>query len=428
MKHMFGLDFDTFFSLIDNMYDEVIVYDRDLNVVYVNQACIRHYGCQPDKMIGRTFYDFVHADWWSPSILPVIMHEKKAYAIKQRTYMGIDLLTIAVPVFDSDGEVEFVIMNVRDNVNELDLYNPHFISDESPDEPAVTPIANGPDMQRVVRLAARVAPLSSPCLISGEAGVGKRTVARYIHSLARPGEPFSIFDCMVLSEERTDRELFGDGSSSGILERMNGGTLLLTNICGLSLSAQARLLPYLYRDGDSGMTRIIASTDKNIKALVESGQFREDLYYRLNAAEIHVPPLRKRPEDMRPLIYRFLSESCSKYKVSRQLTEGVIQTLIHADWPNNVSQLKYVVERLVIASDSPVIDMSQLPKSLFGIVDSEEAPLLDRTENFDDRVYQFESLLIHDAYNKYHTSRCIADHLGISQTRANNLVRKYITG
>ncbi len=70
MNYIYGMDFDIFFSIVDNMYDEILIYDKNFNIVYINKACIRHYGCSPEQMIGKSFYDFVHADWWRPSILP----------------------------------------------------------------------------------------------------------------------------------------------------------------------------------------------------------------------------------------------------------------------------------------------------------------------------------------------------------------------
>lgn len=434
MEYCYGMRFETFFRIVDNMYDEILIYDRNYNIVYINQACCRHYGCRPEQMIGKSFFDFVYADWWSPSILPVVFKEKKSYAIRQNTYLGTELLTIAVPLFDASDEVEFVVMNVRDNVNEIDLYNPQYISVRQPEELSEKPIGESEEMQKVLRLVERVAPLNTPCLFSGEAGVGKTVMAHYLHSIsARRQKCFATFDCSSLPADRLCRELFGSEEIPGLLDKLRGGTLLLENISGLSHEAQTQLLQYLSdapsrAEGADNRVRILASTDKNLRALIGSGQFREDLYYQINVVEIYVPPLRKRRKDIRLLTYYFLGLFCAQYKVNRQLTEGAMQTLIHAEWPSNVRELRHTVERLVVMVDNPVIDVNQLPKTLFGIVDLEESTFCAENENFDDRVANFESSLIHDAFQKYGSSRRVAEHLGISQTRANNLIRKYITG
>lgn len=425
MKYIYGMDFDTFFSIVDNMYDEILIYDRNCNIVYINQACSRHYGCRPEQMIGRSFFDFVHKDWWSPSILPVVIREKKSYAIQQKTLVGVELLTIAVPLFDAQGEVEFVVMNVRDTVNERDLYNPHYISVPEPSEQAMIPVGESPEMQKILRLVKRVAPLQIPCLFSGEFGVGKHTLALYLHSIStRKDKPFAVFNCAGLPEEKLAAELFGQEGEAGLLEKMHGGTLLFKNISELAIGYQVRLLAYLNKEPDA--IRVLASTDKSLPALIQNKQFLPELYDYLNVVEIYVPPLRKRRQDIRPLIYRFLSDFREKYKVNRHFSEGALQTMIHADWPNNVRELRHMVERLVVMTDNPVIDVNQLPKSLYGIVDMNDTLFSNTTENFQERVENYESFLIHDAYEKYGSSRCIAEHLGISQTRANNLVRKYI--
>ena len=209
-EYIYGLSYSDFFSLVDNMYDELLIYDKNCNIVYINRACSRHYGCDPKQMIGKNFYDFVHADWWGPSILPIVLKEKRAYAIKQSTFLGSELLTIAVPIFDKNNEIRFVVMNVRDIVNEVDLYNPHYLSIK--DQPAKTPepVYSSAEMQNVIQLIKRLAPLDTSCIFWGESGTGKAMLARYMHSLScRAGEPFAYVDCFNLPEDRGQQELFG---------------------------------------------------------------------------------------------------------------------------------------------------------------------------------------------------------------------------
>lgn len=430
MEHIFGMSFKEFFSIVDNMYDEILIYDKNYNIAYINKACVRHYGCNPEQMIGKSFFDFVYDDWWEPSILPVVFKEKRAYAIRQNTAQGAELLTIAVPLFDEHNEVEFVVMNVRDTVNEIDLYNPRYISVKYPRESGGEPIAKSPEMQRVLQLARRIARLDTPCIISGESGVGKTVVAQYLHSISgRKDQPLAMFDCAGMTEDKVHQELFGTDEAPGLLYKMREGTLLLEKVSELTLKAQSRLLNDLdsgASEGESKRVRLLVSTDKDLKAMMRNGQFLEELYYALNIAEIYIPPLRKRQGDIRPLIYHFLGQFCSKYNVNRHFTEGAIQAMIHGDWPKNVRELRYMIERMVVMESSPVIDADRLPKSLFGISDADEAFEREESENFDERVAVFESSLIHDAYQKYGSSRKIAEHLGLSQTRANNLIRKYI--
>ena len=105
-----GLDYMTFFSIVDQSYDELLIYDDNYNIVYINQACSRHYGCSSAEMIGKNFYDLVSEDWWNPSLLPIVYKEKKPFAQQQMTRVGAELLTIAVPVFDDKQKLRFVVM------------------------------------------------------------------------------------------------------------------------------------------------------------------------------------------------------------------------------------------------------------------------------------------------------------------------------
>nr|WP_325179579.1 sigma 54-interacting transcriptional regulator [uncultured Oscillibacter sp.] len=433
MEYIYGLDFQTFFSIVDNMYDEVMVYDKNYNIVYVNRACSRHYGCPPEHMIGKSFYDFVHTDWWQPSILPIIFRDRRSYAIRQSTYLGSELLTIAAPLFNAQNEIEFVVMNVRDDVNELDLYNPQYLDPiRTQHEPSMKPVAKSLEMREVLRQVERVAQSDATCLFRGEVGVGKTVTAQYLYSLSRRrSQPMAVFNCTGMPDERMQRELFGSDKTPGLLYRMRNGTLLLENISELSLHMQTLLLKYL-SDRESSpkestqTVRLLAATDKDLKVLIRSGQFLDGLYYLLSVADIYIPPLRKRKQDIRPLIHHFLGRFCPEHHVNRHFTEGAIQALIHTEWHDNVRELQHTIERLVVMTDSPVIDTDQLPKRIFGIVDMDEGLPSTENESFDTRVEKFEAALIHDAYQKCGTSRKVAEYLGLSQTRANNLIRKYV--
>lgn len=445
-ERIFGLDFSTFFSLIDNMYDEVLIYDGNYNIVYINQACRRHYCCQPDHMIGKSFWDFVNTDWWHPSILPVVYKQKKSYAIKQVTYMGSELLTVAVPIFDENNEIRYVIMNVRDMVQDIDLYNPHYLTEPVKPRSDLVPIAVSKEMQRVLSLVHKIGAVETTSILTGESGVGKTMIARYMHHISpRKGGPYIGLNCATIPGELIESELFGyskgafTGANSsgkkGLIEAADKGTLLLDEVSELSPAAQAKLLHVLQDKefmplGGNKLikvdVKIIAATNKNLKNLVDAGAFREDLYYRLNVVDIYIPPLRKRRSDIPHLISHFMHHFCSKYGVSRQFSDRAVNMLVDMQWKGNVRELRHVIERLVVTMDSLIIDVSQLPKNMFGIEDASDAPLVDDDLSFDEKVSQFKSHLVQEAFQKCGSSRKLAEYLSISQSKANNLIRQYI--
>ena len=106
------LDTDTLARLVDELYDEVCIYDNHYRMVYINKACLRHYGFEPDDLIGKELTIFEHDKWWDTSILPHVYRDKKAYAIRQKTIVGSKLFTVAVPIFDRNNEIEFVVMSL----------------------------------------------------------------------------------------------------------------------------------------------------------------------------------------------------------------------------------------------------------------------------------------------------------------------------
>lgn len=457
---IYGMDFATFFKLVDSLYDEVLIYDDNYRIVYINQACMRHYGCPPEDMIGRSFYDFIDKEWWAPSILPVVYEEKRTYAINQRTYLGELLLTIAVPILDEQGALTNVIMSVRDEIHHVELYNPSYIhiprKGDRPTPAETAPVGESPEWKQTIAMADRIAAVDVTCILYGETGTGKTMLARYMHGMSgRRNKPFVSLNCASIPEDLMESELFGyargafTGASPegrrGLLDAADGGTLLLDEIAELSFAAQAKLLQFLQEQAffpvgsDKPVTvdvRVIAATNRNLRAMVESGQFRRDLFYRLDVVDIHAPPLRRRKQDVYLLVNFFLARFGEKYGVKKQLSQQAMQLLTDYDWPGNVRELAHVVERLVVTTETLVVDASQLPTNLFGLVepDGDDAGAAGKSgAAFVGRTHRevletCEGDLVRAAFARLGSSRRVAEELAISQTKANNLIRKYVKG
>lgn len=426
-----NIDEKIFFEMIENMYDEVIIWDANYTIAYINKASWRHYGHAPEQMIGRSFFDLVDSAWWGPSILPVVYKEKKTFSIRQTTYLGTELITIAKPIFDSDGELIYVVMNVRENIGELDLYKPStsMILQEAVSD--IGPLVCESDaMKEVFAMLHRVSDMNVPCIFSGELGVGKKTAARYLHSISkRYDASFIQVQCGGYPDKLLGRELFGDSIEKGAFDKAVNGTLLLDNISEVPLWLQSKL--YKYLSENEIKPRLLCTTSKDLASLIKNGLFREDLYYLLNVVNIHILPLRKRRADIRPQIHYFLGRSCSQHGVSRQFSEGALQAMVQAEWKGNALELRNVVEQLVVTVDEMMIQSNHLPKRLFGISDSiseNEANTIDPDGlSFQQQMDKYESILINDAFAKFKTSRKVAEYFKISQTKANKLIQKYVT-
>jgi len=230
-------------------------------------------------------------------------------------------------------------------------------------------ISKSPRMLEVLELAREVASLRSTVLIRGESGTGKELVARAIHfSGSRAQKPFIAVSCAALAETLLESELFGyeKGSFTGAAERKkgkfelaDGGTIFLDEIGDIGPKLQADLLRVLqersfYRVGGTEEVqvdvRVIAATHKDLRALVEEGKFREDLYYRLNVIEIHIPPLRERREDI-PLLAEHFVERLSHElgKPVEEIEQDAMRLLMDHAWPGNVRELENAIERAIVS-------------------------------------------------------------------------------
>ena len=230
-------------------------------------------------------------------------------------------------------------------------------------------------LRQVLDRVEKVAPTDARVLITGENGTGKELVARAVHRLSpRADGPFVEVNCAAIPSELIESELFGHmkGSFTGAVEDRagkfelaDGGTLFLDEIGDMSMAAQAKVLRALQegiitRVGGAKPikvdVRVLAATNKELEAEIKAGNFREDLFYRLNVIPLHVPPLRERREDI-PMLVQHFAETIAKEAAMRPrpFTDGALQRLQRMDWPGNVRELRNTVERLLILSSGGVV-------------------------------------------------------------------------
>jgi NtrC-family two-component system response regulator AlgB len=243
-----------------------------------------------------------------------------------------------------------------------------------------------PEMRAALDVAFRVAPSEATVLLCGESGTGKGVVARAIHDRSgRAGRPFVTVHCPSLSGELLESELFGHArgaftsairDTEGKVAAAEGGTLFLDEIGDLPTAVQPKLLRLLQerafeRVGETRTrtadVRILAATNRELKAEVAAGRFREDLFYRLNVIEVTLPPLRRRPRDIRPLaehLLRFFARQTGKPVTG--FTAEALDAVQRYPWPGNVRELRNAVERGVILASGPEVGLAELPAQLLG--------------------------------------------------------------
>jgi two-component system response regulator HydG len=244
-------------------------------------------------------------------------------------------------------------------------------------------IGRSGEMEKLYRILSKVAQSSHPVLILGESGTGKELVARTIHAYGpNPQKPFLPVDCGSFVPTLIESELFGyvkgaftgaNRSKDGLLVSAGDGTVFLDEIGELSLDLQAKLLRALQEREvrPVGAThrvpikaRILAATNRDLAAMVERGQFRKDLFYRLNVVNLRLPALRDRKEDIPLLAAHFLDRISRDRGQKFGLNDEALRTMMRYDWPGNVRELEHAVERACTMSSGPVLRLGDLPTQL----------------------------------------------------------------
>lgn len=317
--------------------------------------------------------------------------ETKIIVMTAQGSLEIAMQAIAQGAFDfiaKPFDIEEVLKLVRRATEPSEPVN------EPPDEDRFSAsgiIGHSPEMVRVYKLIAYAARTATTVLIEGETGTGKELVARSVHQNSdRAGKPFTAVNCSALTETLLESELFGYTKGSftgattdraGLFESSHGGTIFLDEIGTASQSLQANLLRVLQekevrrigsRETRSVDVRVIAATNKPLEQLVESGEFRADLYYRLSVLTINIPPLRARGrEDLELLTRHFLKKHDAKRQSHLQIAEHALEFLSQYDWTGNVRELENAVEYAVAVCSDDLVTINDLPARILNQISFE---------------------------------------------------------
>lgn len=441
--------------IFEHSYDGLYLTNKDGLTIKTNAAIERITGIPKEYYIGKNVNNLMKRGILKNSVTIEALRKKETVSYVQKSYQGNITLLTGVPVLDQQGNIEMVVTNIRDltDLNRIQAENSNYFNrdhsqqenelrDLSKYEEEFGIIVQSESMTTIYETAKRIAKFDATILILGETGVGKDVLTNYIFQNShrvKTGKLIKV-NCGAIPPDLLESELFGYEAGAftganrqgkpGMFELANKGTIFLDEIGELPLNLQVKLLRIL-QEGEIqrvGATKpkkidvhIIAATNRNLHDMVDRGEFREDLYYRLNVIPIHLPPLRERREDIFPLIHLFLKKYNQKYQLHKEFDYELIDFLTEYDWPGNIRELSNLIERLVVTTQQDRIFIHHLPNeyqsSIIGVH--------QRQTSLKEAVEHIEKKMLMNAVKKYQNTYEIAKALQTSQPTVVRKLKKY---
>lgn len=425
--------------------DYILVTNPIGKIEYISKKSVEIYGVEIKSVLGKNVKELGIIDLFEPSVIIRANETKSPQVAIQTTREGHDFVCFSAPVLDNEDNITKIVTISRTVSKWLEkgkLFYSDYINTIDTDGETVFEkqiLTCSVNMVNTITLAKMASSTESTILIIGETGTGKEVLAKYIHQRSsRADKPFIKINCGAIANEIAESELFGYEAGSftgakkdgkkGLMEAANGGTLFLDEIGDLPMNQQVKLLRALQekeicRVGSTKPTsldiRVISATNIDLKRKVEKGEFREDLFYRLNVISINIPPLRERNADISILALHFLDVFSKAYSKKR-ITNAAIKKLSSYHWPGNVRELENTIERLAVSTNSTLIEVSDIPRHILEnskredfAGESEDAVTINGIMPMAEALKIAEQKLIQMAFEKYGSGKKVAEALEV---------------
>ncbi|MDT8900528.1 sigma 54-interacting transcriptional regulator [Anaeroselena agilis] len=384
--------------IIKSSYDGIFVIDGSGIAIKYNESYCRITGLDAAEMMGLHMREIVKRKYFSETVGLKVLETRSVATTMPTLSSGKKVLITGSPVFDENGELIRIVANVRDITELISLksqmeeakelaerYYSEILHLRGQQSEVDGFIFESPKMKSILSTAVKVAHTNATVLITGDSGVGKEVLARIIHNNSEYKDgPFVKINCGAIPETLLESELFGyekgaftsaaSTGKPGLFEVATQGTVFLDEIGEIPLALQAKLLGVLQ---DMKFTkvggvkpiemksRVITATNRDLADMIGKGQFRKDLFYRLNVVPLPVPPLSDRRSDIFPLARHFLTKFNAKYNTNKTLSTQVIAAFEEYDWPGNVREMENLLEQLVVLAPTGQLTLDMLPEEKF---------------------------------------------------------------
>jgi len=436
----------------------IYITDGNGDTIMVNDESCKTGGLTREYTLGRNVRELEELGYMDNSATHRTLKSGKEENIIQNLGDGGKIYVTGTPLYHND-KIDFVICTERDITETLNLRE--LLEEQTQNTEKHQKeieylkmqnikmwgnlIAEDDSSKQTAEKALRAAKLSTTVLLTGESGTGKEVYANFIYqNSARVGKPFIKVNCAAIPENLLESEMFGYEKGSftgadkngkmGLFEMANTGTIFLDEIGDIPIHLQSKFLRVLQEKqimrigGDKTIDldiRFIAATNRDLKKEMEQGHFREDLYYRLNILPIELKPLREKKKDIRALSKYFIERFNTEYKLSKKISEDVIDRLLDYDWPGNIRELENIIERLIISFDGDKITKFQVEtviglRAYKGLQDEEI-----EGKHIDELLDSYEKHILEKMLDKYKKPASVSKQLNMNKSTLSRKMKKY---
>lgn len=453
-------NYDEVLEFVNCLKIGVYITDGKGNTLLVNDESCKTGGLSREEVMGKNMADLEKLGFVKESVALKTLKSQKVEHMVQDLGDGGKVYVTSHPVF-VNGKIDLIITTERD-VTEVEALRKLLIEQEQTAKnyeeeiqylrdrnmsSLGNVIAADVRTKLLVQSALRIAKLDTTVLLTGETGTGKEMFANLIYKNSnRAGKPFIKVDCASIPGNLIESELFGyvkgaftgadPGGKKGYFELANPGTILLDEIGELPMHLQSKFLRVLqerefFRIGGTIPIpldiRVIAATKVNLLEAVKKGEFREDLFYRINVVPLEIPPLRERKQDISAIAEHYVNVCNERYRLNKRLSYDAIKALENYEWPGNIRELQNVIERSIISFDGDEITKFQIERILYPKKVPGYIPDIESREgvSIDEMLAEYEKYILETALKKYKNASKVSEILGMSKSTLCRRMKKY---